>query len=172
MAPPRYVLLYDAAQTLFPDWPLAAAGIPVVIAGLLLLRLTGPTRPTSAPRMSGTVMVVFGAMWTAVVGVGAYVHHAKLREALRSGRFTTVSGFVYDRPVGTEDESVWVVESDSASAWYTYQSRLEGAGYRRAAPGTGGLHDGMRVRIADVDGRIARVEVAVGAAITDQMEQP
>lgn len=173
MVPPRYVLVYDAAQLRFPDWPLAVAGVIVAVAGYVLLRVAGPgTRPTAAPRMSGTVMVAFGLMWAAVIGLGSYVHHLQLREALAAGRFTTVSGFVYDRPAGTEDESVWVVEGDSAAAWYRYEGRMDGAGFRRRTPGDGGLHDGMRVRIADVNGRIARLEVAVGAVVSDQEEQP
>ena len=73
-----------------------------------------------------------------------------------------VEGVVYDLPQGTPkdvDGRSWVVESGKTAHWYRYDSSPLTVGYRRSAPGTGGLRDGAHVRIADVGGRIARLEV-------------
>jgi hypothetical protein len=53
-----------------------------------------------------------------------------------------------------------VVESGDVAHWYRYDGSRLAVGYRRAGPGDGGLRDGARVRLADVGGRVARVEVA------------
>jgi len=69
---------------------------------------------------------------------------------------------VYDTPRGPADAVVvgnWVVEDSSKAYWYRYDRSPLAVGYRRSAPGTGGLRDGSRVRIADIGGRIARIEV-------------
>lgn len=161
MSPAPYHLLYDAAQFRFPGWPLALGGLAAGLLGVGLLRaFRGASSVASGARMSGLVLAIFGFTAATVFGLGAWLRHAQLRAALDEGAFRLVSGTVYDHPAGTEDPDSWVVESDSASAWYRYEGPLEGGGYRREGPGTGGLHDGLRVRIIDVNGRIARLEVA------------
>ena len=73
-----------------------------------------------------------------------------------------VEGVVYDRPSGTPKDvegASWVVEAGPTAHWYRYDRSPLAVGYRRSAPGTGGLRDGARVRIADIGGRIARLEV-------------
>ncbi|HEY0997234.1 MAG TPA: hypothetical protein VGD77_14665 [Gemmatimonadaceae bacterium] len=161
MSPAPYHLLYDATQVRFPGWPLAAGGLAAGVLGVALLRaFRGAGSAASGARMSGLVLAIFGFTWTAVFGLGSWLHHEQLRAALDDGRFRVVSGTVYDQPAGADDPDSWVVEGDSVSAWYRYEGPLEGAGFRREGPGAGGLHDGSRVRIVDVNGRIARLEVA------------
>ncbi|HEY0997806.1 MAG TPA: hypothetical protein VGD77_17585 [Gemmatimonadaceae bacterium] len=161
MSPASYHLLYDAAQVPFPGWPLTLGGVVAALLGVALLRVfRGATSAASGARMSGLVLTIFGVTWTAVFGLGSWVHQWQLRAALDDGDFRVVAGTVYDQPVGAEDEDSWMVEGDSVSAWYHYEGPLEGAGFRREGPGAGGLHDGSRVRIVDVNGRIARLEVA------------
>lgn len=161
MSPAQYQLLYDVTQSRFPDWPLAAAGIVAGMLGIIVLRVfRGAGEAASGARMSGLVLAISGFTGAAVFGVGAWLHHAQLRVALDEGRFRVVSGTVYDQPLGADDRDSWVVEGGSGPAWYRYEGPLEGAGYRREGPGSGGLHDGSRVRIIEVNGRIVRLEVA------------
>jgi hypothetical protein len=158
-----YDVVYDAARLRFPGWPVAAIGVIVAAAGAGLgayLRRRGITSP--AARTVVTSAVIFGASWALLVGGGLYAQHDQLRRALREGSFVRVEGLVYDRPPGaTRDAEIgsWLVESDGIAHWYRYDGSPLAVGYRRAAPGSGGLRDGSRVRIADVGGRIARVEV-------------
>jgi hypothetical protein len=92
-----------------------------------------------------------------------YAQHARLRAALRGGGYTTVEGVVHDF-VAPGDERLprrqLLVESGPEAHWYPYALSRLSPGYRRPSPRGGGLRDGARVRIADVGGVIARLEVA------------
>jgi hypothetical protein len=156
-------VIYDAAQLRFPAWPLATLGLVVAATGVGLgvyFRLRGVS---SAPARSVvTSAIIFGVSWTLLVGGGLYLQHGQLRRALSEGSYVRVEGVVYDSPAGSARDAAgasWVVESGNVAHWYRYDRSPIGIGYRRAAPGTGGLRDGMRVRIADLGGRIARLEV-------------
>lgn len=157
-----YRVVYDAAQLRFPAWPVASVGLAVALAGVGLgayLRRRGIT--SAAPRTVVTSAIIFGVSWSLLVGGGLYAQHAQLRSALAERSYVAVEGVVYDSPQGAKDADgkSWVVESGRTAYWYRYDSSPLSVGYRRSAPGTGGLRDGARVRIADVGGRIARLAV-------------
>ena len=158
-----YRVVYDAAQLRFPAWPVASVGLAVALAGVGLgayLRRRGVT--SAAARTVVTSAIIFGVSWSLLVGGGLYAQHGQLRSALEEKSFVSVEGVVYDSPQGGAKEvdgKSWVVESGKTAHWYHYDSSPLAVGYRRSAPGTGGLRDGARVRIADVGGRIARLEV-------------
>jgi hypothetical protein len=151
-------LLYDADRVWFPAWPVAAWGLVAGLAGaaLLLVARRGARRSSVIVRAAATVLAILGPAWAVVIGAGFYGEHARLRAALRARTFSTVEGIVHDR--FARDGSAWLVESGRAAHWYGYAASRLAPGYHRAGPGTGGLRDGDSVRIADVDGRIARVE--------------
>jgi len=147
----------------FPAWPMAAIGLLAAAAGVGLgAYLRRRAVASTAARTVATSAVIFGASWALLVGGGLYAQHGQLRSALDDGSFVRVEGVVYDRPPGAARDAEggsWVVETGTVAHWYRYDSSPLTVGYRRTAPGTGGLRDGSRVRIADVGGRIARVEV-------------
>ena len=163
LATVTYRVVYDAAQLPFPAWPVAAVGLAVAIAGVGLGAYVRRRRITSAAaRTVVTSAIIFGVSWSLLVGGGLYTQHGQLRSALRDGSYVRVEGVVYDTPPGAAtdvDGKSWVVESGTTAHWYRYDASPLAVGYRRAAPGTGGLRDGARVRIADIGGRIARLEV-------------
>lgn len=158
-----YDLVYDAARLPFPGWPIALLGVAVAVGGAGIgtsLRRRGNV--SSLTRVIVTSAIVFGTAWALFVGGGLYAQHARLRDALREGRYTRVEGIVYDRPTsGAADQTrpSWVVESGDVAHWYRYDRSPLSVGYRRSGPGAGGITNGARVRIADVGGRIARLEV-------------
>ncbi len=164
MLPPAdYRVIYDAAQLRFPAWPVASAGLLVALAGVGLgayFRRRGLA--STGARTLVTSAIIFGVAWSLLVGGGLYAQHGQLQSALREGSFVRVEGVVYDSPPGSARDvngASWVVESGQTAHWYRYDGSPLAVGYRRAAPGTGGLRDGARVRIADIGGRIARLEV-------------
>jgi hypothetical protein len=158
-----YRVIYDAAELRFPAWPVASVGLAVALAGVALgayLRRRGIT--SAAASTVVTSAIIFGVSWTLLVGGGLYAQHGQLRSALAERSYVAVEGVVYDSPQGPAKDAEgrsWVVESGKTAHWYRYDRSPLTVGYRRRAPGTGGLHDGARVRIADVGGRIARLEV-------------
>ena len=162
----EYVTVYDAALLRFPGWPLAAAGIVVALAGWLLgyavpaSRAGGRGRGALALRVTRVSMLLLGAGWSVFIGVALFAQHERLRMALGEGAFTVVEGVVYDRPGGASGELHWMVDTEEGAHWYRYDGSPLAAGYTRRAPGTGGITNGVRVRIADVGGRIARLEAA------------
>jgi hypothetical protein len=157
------LVIYDAAQVAFPAWPVSLVGLGVAAAGVGLGAYFRQRKITSAvARTAVTSAIIFGVSWTLLVGGGLYAQHGQLRRALDEGSFVRVEGIVYDTPPGAIQNAQadsWVVEAGTIAHWYHYDSSPLSVGYRRQGPGTGGLRDGARVRIADIGGRIARVEV-------------
>jgi len=157
-----YRVIYDAARDPFPAWPVAAVGLAVAIVGVGLGAYVRRRSVKSAAASTlVTSLVIFGVSWSLLVGGGLYAQHGQLRSALRDGSFVRVEGVVYDSPAGGNDADgrSWVVESGGRAFWYRYDRSPLAVGYHRSAPGSGGLRNGARVRIADVGGRIARLEV-------------
>lgn len=158
-----YEVVYDASRLPFPGWPVAVLGVAVAAVGVgvgAYARRRGTESPMG--RIVATSAVVFGLSWALLVGGGLFAQHALLRDALTEGSFVRVEGIVHDSPPGGANDQIgpsWVVESGEIAHWYRYDRSPLAVGYSRSAPGTGGLTNGARVRIADVGGRIARVEV-------------
>jgi hypothetical protein len=156
-------VVYDAAKLAFPAWPLALLGLAVAAAGIGLGAYFRQRKIDSG--LAQTVVtsaIIFGVSWTLLVGGGLYAQHNQLRRELDEGSFVPVEGVVYDNPPGAMKDAQpnsWVVEAGKVAHWYRYDSSPLAVGYRRTGPGTGGLRDGSKVRIADIGGRIARVEV-------------
>ena len=158
-----YEVVYDAAQVRFPAWPVALTGLAVAAFGVGLGAYLRRRRVQSTVAQTAvTSAIIFGVSWTLLLGGGLYAQHGQLTRALSEGSFVRVEGIVHDKPAGTATDvegASWVVEAGSTAHWYRYDRSPLAVGYRRAAPGSGGLRDGARVRIADIGGRIARVEV-------------
>ena len=161
---PGYEVISDAARLPFPAWPLALLGATVAMAGVGLgayFRRRGIT--SSIARTAVSSAIIFGVSWALLVGGGLYAQHGQLRRALEEGSYVRVEGLVYDTPPGAATDvegGSWVVEAANQVAhWYRYDTSPLSVGYRRSRPGTGGIKDGSRVRIADIGGRIARLEV-------------
>jgi hypothetical protein len=157
--PTTYHVVYDAVAARFPGWWVAAVGVPAAALGVALLR-----RPARSRRVEllGLLLAIFGGTWAVVTGVGLYAQHARLRAALRSGAYTPVEGVVYDGDEGATGRPAagsWRVDDGRTAHWYRYSGSPFTAGYRRPRAG-GAVTGGARVRIADVGGRIARLEVA------------
>ena len=159
-----FEVIYDAARHRFPAWPVASIGLAVAAAGVGLgAYLRRRANPSTIARTVVSSAIIFGVSWAVLVGGGLYAQHEQLRRALAEGSYVRVEGLVYDRPPGANRDvegPSWVVETANQVAhWYRYDRSLLAVGYTRPGPGAAGIKDGARVRIADIGGRIARVEV-------------
>jgi hypothetical protein len=89
-----------------------------------------------------------------------------MRDAMRAGRFTVVEGQVQEyrpplRPSrrGKTPEK-FMVRTDEGIFRYEYLESQIAPGFNLPADRGGPIREGLQVRIADVDGRIARLEIA------------
>jgi hypothetical protein len=164
-----YRLVYDASIDGLWYWPtfLGLAVFPIV--GLILFsvllqkfRHKGLLRgPDGAVRAALFGTLICGPM----VLVPAYMGYDELREyrtfvtRLSAGEYTIVEGVVSDftpqRADGHPPESFRV-----DSHHYQYSPYELAPGYHTVQVKGGVIKSGLRVRIADIDGHIARLEVA------------
>ena len=155
-----YQLVYDASAIGLRDWWFPGLGMVAVVLGGILASTRQLRQRT---HNIGVAMIGLGVIWAMTTGSAIHGGYRDVRDALREGRYTlvtgTVRGFVPgDR--GDKLEEQWCVVSAGREHCYGYSpSRLE-PGYRRSQPYGGAVREGTRVRVADVDGRIARLEIA------------
>ena len=166
----QYELVFDAAEAGYRHgWLLC---IPLVLAiagtGLLVLQRTCPEVYYNLPWSPNNVLFkqVFPWVYTSfamMAGISVltstYGEYRRLRDALHSGRYEvvegTVTGFVPMPWAGHAMESFCV-----GGRRYEYSDYEVSAGFNQTRSHGGPLDNGVRVRIADVDGVIARLEIA------------
>ena len=157
----RYHLVYDAVQTGYTDWWFPAIGVGILAVGLVspyFHRKKRALGPWFSHFVAGFAPCwVVGAFWS------TYGDYRSMRNALRSGRFTVVEGRVRNfqpSDPGDHKNETWEVESGGRVYEYAYVPSSLTPGFRKASVHGGPVREGLRVRIANVDGYIARLEVA------------
>ncbi|WP_440901042.1 hypothetical protein [Actinosynnema sp.] len=118
--------------------------------------------PASASRLRnvGLTFAMFALLLGGSMYWMEYSGKKRLRDALESGDFTVVEGHVQafqrgDR--GGHQEERFTVVSDGRRYTYEYKSSNLEPGFHESH---GPIREGFFVRIADVDGQIARLEIA------------
>jgi hypothetical protein len=144
-----FQVVFDIGQAGYRYWWFAAVG--VLIAGLGVIGVIRGHRQFKSV-WGGWVAVTFGFFWTVTVFVWTYSDYRSLIDALHAKRFSVIEGSIQDfiPGDGRTPESFWV-----DGRHYSYSWSVVEAGYNGGFP----LHSGMSVRILDVDGHIARLEV-------------
>ena len=159
----HYRLVYDVATAGYTDWKFPAEGLvlALVCTVMLVLDRRHPSerwRPVTL--MGGIGVGVLTAVTSFCITFEGY---RTLRDAERSGKFIVVEGIVRNfqpsDPGDHTDES-WDVESNGRVYHFAYVASTLTPGFRNPAVHGGPIQGGLRVRIADVDGYIARLEVA------------
>lgn len=159
----HYRLVYDAARAGYTDWSFPAVGL--ILLTVFLLGIVREKRQTDGGRRLGTLYatVAFITVWILVSLAATYGTYASIRSALNSGRFVTVEGTVTNfvpSDSGDHREEQWDVDTDGAVHHYHYVPSRLTPGFRRTQGHGGPIRAGLRVRIADVNGWIARLEIA------------
>ncbi len=161
-----YVVVFDAAQRGYSTWPFAAAGLPLVVIGIVLvkyrdalsMRLTG--RP--APKL-GVVFayfyLVFSLLWTIIAFTATGRESRAVRDAMQHGRASVVEGrvegFVPMPYAGHASEHLTV-----CGVPFSYSDYVVTEGFHRTSSHGGPLREGLWVRITYVGELIARLELA------------
>jgi len=158
----RYRLVYDAAAAGYADWWFPAIGLALLAGfGLALYRHHSGTPTRHAWALYAGVP--FLLLWVVAAATATYGRYATLRDRLRAGQFTTVEGVVQDfepGDAGDHREERWSVRSGGRLYRYQYSPSRLTPGFRHTAAHGGPIRPGLRVRIADVDGYIARLAIA------------
>jgi hypothetical protein len=153
-------MVYDvAARGFHLEWgwfsPLLAT-----VAGLARFRFADPTAKWPERPISALVAIV-GVAFTVIVVRENYTAYHDLRRAVEGGRYAVVEGpveeFVPGRVGGHQNEQFRV-----GTHRFEYSPYLGLTGFRQLHAAGGPVREGLRVRIIDVNGTIARLDTAVG----------
>lgn len=159
-----YVLVYDASQspvTTADDFvfPLLAAGATILYLTRRRWIRTWVEKPDwyERPSLLLGITILF---WLITLGTWSGVSdEAALGERVHRGAYELVEGTVEnfvpgDR--GAHHEESWTIRSGGAVHAYRYLVSRDEPGFRQSA---GPVYAGARVRVADVDGVIGRLEI-------------
>lgn len=159
----HYQIVYDAATAGYTDWWFPASGIAIFAVSAFFVWMN--KRVNGGPLRQGVFYAAcgFAVLWTAGAFAVTYNGYASLRDALRTGRYRVITGVVSNfQPSDAEGHRMerWNVESGGTIYHYEYSPFVLSPGFRMTARDGGPIGMGVEVRIADVDGNIARLEVA------------
>lgn len=153
----EYQVVFDAARGAFSPVRLVMPGLFLALVGLAVVAVGRRLRGRLArltTMVAGLVVAAWAITWTTLVYRENVAANAEVRRALETGAYTTVEGQVtnYTRePRGGRRPERWTV------AGHTYE--LSSFRLPRTPLRPGIVKEGMWVRIAEVNGQIARLEI-------------
>jgi hypothetical protein len=160
-----FLLVYDArAEPLLHVGDFAMVPMVIAFVAVFLFRRYMPAPPESRPTWIDRPAAVAAAVAIAVLAgggltVGRYLQVKGLQDHLSSGDYVVVEGrvenFVRGDKGGHKEES-WSVRSGGRLYTYRYKWSTVVPGFHGSA---GPIREGLHVRLADVDGYIARLEI-------------
>ena len=153
----HYKVMYDAATDAMPyAWLLF---VPFLFIGLSLIIAGSQTPPEERlKRRLWQVGGMFAIMSASLATIQTGLETKRFMERARRGDYVIVEGAVTDFVAGAA--SGHPVESfQVAGRRYRYSPYELVPGFHEVAAKGGPLREGTLVRIADVDGRIARLEI-------------
>jgi hypothetical protein len=156
----QYSLIYDAATAPFP-YPLESlVGFFPLAVGIAVVRRPELLEKTSLRfnRLLGTLGIIFGAVILVGVPLIVWIALHELRSGLVTHRYTLVEGPVRDFIAGQPDGHP--MERFTVDGHAFQYSPYTSPGFNQVSTQHGPMREGLRVRIAEIEGNIARLEVA------------
>jgi hypothetical protein len=158
----EYYVAFDAAAAGYRDWRFAAGGLPFLAVGVVLLLAHYRQPRARRSRPEGTVLLLFSGFalcWMGGAFAGTWSDYSELRDALRTGRYALVEGVVTDFvPMPKEGHAYERFSVNGCT--YRYSDFVVTGAFNNTSSHGGPVREGLRVRIADVRGKIARLEIA------------
>ena len=153
-----YQTVFDTARVGFHTWRASVFGLPFIAGGVyiawLVHRSNEPRSRLRLGKLGAAAAILIGTYVCVATFVQARSEYGELQDALRSGHYQVVEGIVSEftpQGPGSHPPESWSV----AGHRYTFYSAITSAFAE-----SGRVHAGDRVRIADVRGQIARLEIA------------
>lgn len=162
---------YDTVFNVLDGYPRWTAEIVFMVFGLALVavlvaEMRGWIR-MPRPLRSGVSLVLLAMVLVLLpIHVLAHRDYAAMRDAMRAGHFTVVEGRVEDFHAprrlnkGRKFPETFKVYSHKQTFRYSYLENQLAPGFETPSDRDGPIREGLQVRIADIDGRIARLEIA------------
>ena len=155
---PVYTVVFDARNAGLPGWEAIVIGL--LFIAIFYFSRDWSRRLSTALRRAG---LIFACLWMVVVTLSTVGDTLRVRYRLNHGDYVVVEGVVSDFVPGDwggHHSEQWRVRSGEEDHRYSYSRPVITPGFRQTQEEGGPIHDGVRVRIADEDGLIARLEVA------------
>ena len=159
-----YTVVFDARNAGLPGWESIPIGL--LFIALAYFRRGSPAQKPRSPALSWLLrngLLIFACSFTALATLFTVGSTLRVRGRLNHSDYVVVEGVVSDFVpadwIGHRHE-LWRVRSGDQDYWYSYSESVITAGFGQTQQQGGPIHNGVRVRIADVDGLIARLEVA------------
>lgn len=160
----NYQLVFDAAAQGYTTWRAAILPASIAVVGILLAvasheQALDKRRGLNFYQTLAASVGVLAALGCVAMLVHTWREYDILRGSLRSGNFRLVEGRVTGLvPEGPDGHPMETFRVDGTRFTYS-TSDITSAFHWTVARG-GPIREGLRVRIADVNGAIARLEIA------------
>jgi hypothetical protein len=159
----EYDVVYDVIEAGYRYWWFPMASL-LATAGARWLVVLGSRPDSGSSRWSRFLAIcIFYLMLISTVGcfIGTFWDYLELRNALVSGEYETVEGKVSDffpMPLRGHAQEQFRVGPHV----FSYSDYQVTAGFNNSQSHGGPIREGLEVRIANVNGKIARLEVKKG----------
>ena len=161
-----YTVVVDARNAGLPGWE--TIPIALLFVALAYVKRQLPSSKPRAPALAWffrNALLIFACTVAAGDILATVGSNLRVRYRLNHDDYTVVEGVVSDFVPGDwigHRHELWRVRSGDKDYWYTYSKSIITSGFRQTQEEGGPIHNGVHVRIADMDGLIARLEVARG----------
>lgn len=159
----EYELVFDVRREGYRNWWFPAFGLIFVVVGcgMLWFRRYYPVRSGKWLRWRRAFPYIwtgFSVFWVITAFVGTYYEYRSMINALDHGRYEVVEGIV-ERFVPMPKEGHVNERFVVGGRRYSYSDYEVTAGFNNTSSHGGPIREGLRVRVVDVDGKIARLEI-------------
>ena len=156
-----YQLVYDVRHAMPNAWALTLVFLFVFVAGFILYR-RAPSFKSPRPGLIAPLLMLLGGAWTLFAIGATIIPYVGMRLHVARGTYRIAEGIVRDFHAGDSGDhraESWTLDTPSGPQQYSYTPSILEAGYNQTAPHGGQIRDGVRVRLLDVGGRIAQLEI-------------
>jgi hypothetical protein len=155
----QYEVVFDASEAGYRYWWFPACGLIVLAIGTVFVICQ---RKNASQRhcFRGYFITGFALLWTTISFIGTFSDYWQLRQALRSGNFEVIEGKVVDFVPMPRHGGGGREHFDVSGHHYEYSDFAVSASFNNSQPYGGPMRAGLNVRITDVGGKIARLEIA------------
>jgi len=156
-----YQVIYDVRHAMPNGWFLSLVFLLVFVAGVALYR-GAPSFRSSRPGLVGLGLMLMGGAGVLFALGTTIIPYVGMRLHVSRGQYRVVEGIVRDFHAGDSGdhrEESWALQTPSGLLRYTYAPSVLEAGYNQTSPHGGQVRNGAQLRLFDVDGRIAHLEI-------------